>query len=117
MPTAIVPALAATTSRIALADPVFISDLHLSSDSPRTLAAFVAFARTVAAKHAELLILGEKAALPFRVAHLCAELLVGDILRAPGIAVRQQHAVAGDLGQRRIGQQRGAGRGAEVGSE
>ena len=59
MPTAIVPALAATTSRIALADPVFISDLHLSSDSPRTLAAFVAFARTVAAKHAELLILGD----------------------------------------------------------
>lgn len=59
MRTRVVPALAATTSRIALADPVFISDLHLSSNTPRTLAAFVAFVRDVAAKHAELVILGD----------------------------------------------------------
>jgi UDP-2,3-diacylglucosamine hydrolase len=54
-----VPALAATTRRIALADPVFVSDLHLSTNTPRTLAAFVAFVRDVAAHRAELLILGD----------------------------------------------------------
>jgi UDP-2,3-diacylglucosamine hydrolase len=54
-----VPALAASTTQIVLRDPVFISDLHLSSATPRTLAAFRAFMRNVAARHAELVVLGD----------------------------------------------------------
>ncbi len=54
-----VPATLANTHRIALTDPVFISDLHLSSNTPRTLAAFTDFVRNVASRHAELVILGD----------------------------------------------------------
>lgn len=53
------PALAPATVRIELADPVFISDLHLSADHPRTLDAFLRFARDVAPNHGELVILGD----------------------------------------------------------
>lgn len=53
------PALAPATERIELADPVFISDLHLSADHPRTLDAFLRFAREVAPNHRELVILGD----------------------------------------------------------
>lgn len=53
------PALAATLDRIALSDPVFISDLHLSASTPHTLAAFVDFVQRVAQLHAELVILGD----------------------------------------------------------
>lgn len=55
----VVPCAAPTVRRVALADPLFISDLHLSAGTPRTLAAFLAFVRGVAAKHAELVILGD----------------------------------------------------------
>ncbi len=47
------------SDRIALTDPVFISDLHLSSNTPRTLAAFTTFVHDVASQHAELVILGD----------------------------------------------------------
>jgi UDP-2,3-diacylglucosamine hydrolase len=53
------PALAPTAERIALADPVFISDLHLGADHPRTLDAFLRFMREIAPAHRELVILGD----------------------------------------------------------
>jgi len=51
--------LAAQTNRIVLSDPVFISDLHLSAQTPQTLAAFTTFVDRVAVQHAELVILGD----------------------------------------------------------
>lgn len=54
-----VPAHAAATDRIALHDPVFVSDLHLSEAQPATLARFLRFTREVAAGHRELVILGD----------------------------------------------------------
>jgi UDP-2,3-diacylglucosamine hydrolase len=53
------PALAPTVDRLALADPLFISDLHLSDAQPRTLARFERFVATEARAHAELVILGD----------------------------------------------------------
>jgi len=53
------PALAPTVDRLALADPLFISDLHLSESQPRTLARFERFVATEAAAHAELIVLGD----------------------------------------------------------
>ncbi len=53
------PALAPATDRVALADPVFISDLHLGADHPLTLDAFLRFMRGIAPSHKELLILGD----------------------------------------------------------
>jgi UDP-2,3-diacylglucosamine hydrolase len=54
-----VPALAADVDAIALHDPVFVSDLHLSETQPATLARFLRFAREVASAHRELVILGD----------------------------------------------------------
>lgn len=54
-----VPALAATVDRVALADPLFISDLHLSATHPRTLTRFQQLAAGEARSHAELVILGD----------------------------------------------------------
>ena len=42
-----------------LRDPVFISDLHLCAQRPRTLARALAFLDETAARHAELVILGD----------------------------------------------------------
>jgi len=53
------PALAPTLDRLTLADPLFISDLHLSEAQPRTLARFERFVANEARKCAELLILGD----------------------------------------------------------
>ncbi|HTT12274.1 MAG TPA: UDP-2,3-diacylglucosamine diphosphatase [Burkholderiaceae bacterium] len=53
------PALAPTVDRLTLADPRFISDLHLSEAQPRTLARFERFAANEARTCAELLILGD----------------------------------------------------------
>ncbi|MCX7902155.1 MAG: UDP-2,3-diacylglucosamine diphosphatase, partial [Burkholderiaceae bacterium] len=55
----LVPALAVTTQRIALTDPLFISDLHLSEAQPRTLARFEELLAGEACAHAELVILGD----------------------------------------------------------
>jgi UDP-2,3-diacylglucosamine hydrolase len=54
-----VPALAAHTDRVALAAPVFISDLHLNAAQPATRAAFARFVQQVAPGFAELVILGD----------------------------------------------------------
>lgn len=54
-----VPALAADVDVIALRDPLFISDLHLSEAQPATLERFLRFTREVAATHSELVILGD----------------------------------------------------------
>jgi UDP-2,3-diacylglucosamine hydrolase len=54
-----VPALAARVDRIALRDPVFISDLHLTDTQPATLDRFVRFTHEVATAHRELVILGD----------------------------------------------------------
>ena len=53
------PALAPAADRVDLADPVFISDLHLGADHPRTLDAFLRFMRALAPGHRELVILGD----------------------------------------------------------
>jgi UDP-2,3-diacylglucosamine hydrolase len=53
------PVLAPATDRVELTDPVFISDLHLGPDHPRTIDAFLRFAREVEPDHRELLILGD----------------------------------------------------------
>jgi UDP-2,3-diacylglucosamine hydrolase len=44
---------------LTLADPVFVSDLHLSAAQPRTQARFLRFLREEAADRAELVILGD----------------------------------------------------------
>lgn len=54
-----VPALAAHTDRVALTDAVLVSDLHLSAAQPATVARFLSFLATGAARHRELLILGD----------------------------------------------------------
>jgi UDP-2,3-diacylglucosamine hydrolase len=46
-------------ARVALADPLLISDLHLSAAGPATVARFLRFCEEDAARHAELLILGD----------------------------------------------------------
>jgi UDP-2,3-diacylglucosamine hydrolase len=53
------PALAPTVDRLTLADPLFISDLHLAETQPRTLARFERFVAQEARAHAELVILGD----------------------------------------------------------
>jgi UDP-2,3-diacylglucosamine hydrolase len=58
-PTLPPPALAATTDRVVLAQPVFISDLHLSAAQPRTRARFLRFLSETAPAFRELVILGD----------------------------------------------------------
>ena len=53
------PVLAVRASVAPLTDPVFISDLHLAPERPRTLARFLRFLREDATAHPELVILGD----------------------------------------------------------
>ena len=53
------PTLEGTRETVALADPVFISDLHLSKTEPDTMAGFFRFLENEAAGHRELVILGD----------------------------------------------------------
>jgi UDP-2,3-diacylglucosamine hydrolase len=53
------PVLAPEVDRVDLANPVFISDLHLSATRPKTQEAFRRFTRSVAVRNRELLILGD----------------------------------------------------------
>ncbi len=53
------PVLAVRAAVAPLADPVFISDLHLAPERPRTLARFLRFLREDAPAHPELVILGD----------------------------------------------------------
>jgi UDP-2,3-diacylglucosamine hydrolase len=58
-PTDPLPAQLAGLARVALHDPLFVSDLHLAAGAPATLARFLRFCREEAAAHAELAILGD----------------------------------------------------------
>jgi UDP-2,3-diacylglucosamine hydrolase len=58
-PAAAVPALAPALDRARLQAPVFISDLHLSSARPRTVARFLDFVTRLGAPARELVILGD----------------------------------------------------------
>jgi len=53
------PVLAVEHAAEALADPIFISDLHLTAQRPRTIARFLRFLREDAPGHPELVILGD----------------------------------------------------------
>ena len=53
------PALAVTQSIEPLADPIFISDLHLTLERPATLRRFFRFMQADAPRHRELVILGD----------------------------------------------------------
>ncbi len=59
MSTGIVPVNACCKQIPPLKNPVFISDLHLSQDKPRTMAVFMHFMESIAPRFNELLILGD----------------------------------------------------------
>ena len=54
-----VPARAATIDRLALREPIFISDLHLCAQRPRTLQRFLDLLEQIGGNAAELVILGD----------------------------------------------------------
>lgn len=53
------PVLAVSTTAAPLLDPLFISDLHLATERPRTIARFLRFLVEDASRHRELVILGD----------------------------------------------------------
>jgi UDP-2,3-diacylglucosamine hydrolase len=53
------PVLAVAAATPPLQDPVFIADLHLATERPRTLERFLRFLREDAPRHRELVILGD----------------------------------------------------------
>jgi UDP-2,3-diacylglucosamine hydrolase len=53
------PVLAVTPTAAPLLDPLFISDLHLAAERPRTIARFLKFLASDAPAHRELVILGD----------------------------------------------------------
>ncbi len=53
------PVLAVTPTAAPLLDPLFISDLHLAAERPRTIARFLQFLAADAPAHRELVILGD----------------------------------------------------------
>jgi UDP-2,3-diacylglucosamine hydrolase len=53
------PVLAVSATAAPLLDPLFISDLHLAPERPRTVARFLQFLEEDAARHRELVILGD----------------------------------------------------------
>jgi UDP-2,3-diacylglucosamine hydrolase len=53
------PVLAVAPTAAPLLDPLFISDLHLAAERPRTVARFVRFLAEDAPRHRELVILGD----------------------------------------------------------
>lgn len=53
------PVLAVSAAAAPLVDPLFISDLHLAAERPRTTARFLQFLREDTAHHRELVILGD----------------------------------------------------------
>ena len=53
------PVLAVSATAAPLIDPVFISDLHLTPQRPRTLERFLRFLQEDAPRHGELVILGD----------------------------------------------------------
>lgn len=53
------PVLAVAATAAPLLDPLFIADLHLAAERPRTTARFLQFMREDAPRHPELVILGD----------------------------------------------------------
>ena len=53
------PVLAVSATAAPLLDPVFVSDLHLADERPRTIRRFLQFLQQDAARHRELVILGD----------------------------------------------------------
>ena len=53
------PCQEVTVDSVVLRDPVFISDLHLSSDEPDTIEGFLRFLNNEASEHQDLVILGD----------------------------------------------------------
>jgi UDP-2,3-diacylglucosamine hydrolase len=83
------PALAVTPSIEPLADPVFISDLHLALERPATLQRFFRFMQADAPLHQELVILGD-----------LFEFWIGDDASPPAKPVIEALAAASHAGQR-----------------
>lgn len=84
-----VPAQAAATRVAPLVDPVFISDLHLAPDHPRTMLRFARFLSEDAPRYQELVILGD-----------LFEFWIGDDAAAPAAPVLALLAQVADRGQR-----------------
>jgi len=84
-----VPALAVTPQIAPLRDPIIVSDLHLATERPRTLARFLRFMREDAPAHAELVILGD-----------LFEFWIGDDAGAAAAPVVAALAAAAARGQR-----------------
>jgi UDP-2,3-diacylglucosamine hydrolase len=53
------PVLAVAATAAPLVDPLFVSDLHLAPERPRTVARFLQFLREDAPRHRELVVLGD----------------------------------------------------------
>jgi UDP-2,3-diacylglucosamine hydrolase len=53
------PVLAVSPTAAPLVDPLFISDLHLAAERPRTIARFLQFLADDAPRHRELVVLGD----------------------------------------------------------
>lgn len=83
------PALAVDPAVAPLADPIFISDLHLTAECPRTIQRFLRFLREDAAAHPELVILGD-----------LFEFWIGDDAGAAAAPVIEALARASRAGQR-----------------
>lgn len=83
------PALAVTSGVPPLADPIFISDLHLTAERPRTLERFLRFMQQDAPLHPELVILGD-----------LFEFWIGDDAAAAAAPVIASLAAASRSGQR-----------------
>jgi UDP-2,3-diacylglucosamine hydrolase len=83
------PVLAVSPSVAPLGDPVFVSDLHLTPERPRTIARFLRFLREDAPAHRELVILGD-----------LFEFWIGDDAGAAAAPVIGALAAAARTGQR-----------------
>jgi len=89
-PAASVPPVLAVRAAVApLGDPIFVSDLHLTPDRPRTIARFLRFLREDAPAHPELVILGD-----------LFEFWIGDDAGAAAAPVVGALAAAARTGQR-----------------
>jgi len=86
---ALPPALAVTREIGRLLDPIFISDLHLTQEQPRTLARFLRFMQEDAPAHPELVILGD-----------LFDFWIGDDAAAAAVPVVAALAAASRSGQR-----------------
>ncbi len=86
---AVAPVLAVERNIAPLTDPIVISDLHLTTDRPRTVARFLRFMQQDAPGHPELLILGD-----------LFEFWIGDDAGAAAAPIVEALAAATQTGQR-----------------